>query len=107
MKRRLNIMLSMFQVNKEATIIIKIDDKISSVVGGIGKILQDERKNRDLRQQKVADDLGIARAHLSKIENAKREHTSISTLIRLSDYYDMKLSEVIEKAKLYSEYIQL
>ncbi|CAC7012151.1 MULTISPECIES: helix-turn-helix domain-containing protein [Staphylococcus] len=72
---------------------------------GIGKILQDERKTRNLKQQKVADDLGIARAHLSKIENAKREHTSISTLIRLSDYYNMKLSEVIEKAKLYSDYI--
>ena len=107
MKRLLNIMLSMFQVNKEATVIISVDDKISSVVRGIGKILQDERKTRNLKQQKVADDLGIARAHLSKIENAKREHTSISTLIRLSDYYNMKLSEVIEKAKLYSDYIQL
>lgn len=100
-------MQNMFQGNKGENKIKNIDDKISSVLKGIGKILQDERKSRKLKQQKVADDLGIARSHLSKIENAKREHTSISTLIRLSDYYDMKLSEVIEKAKLYSDYIQL
>lgn len=85
--------------------IICVDDKITSIIKGIGKVFQNERKEAKLFQQKVADDIGIARAHLSKIENGKREHTSISTLIKLSDYYDMKLSEVIEKAQEYSEHI--
>lgn len=84
---------------------ILVDNQIESILKGIGTVLQAERTNRKILQKDAASDLNIARAHLSKIENGKRKNMSISTLIRLCDYYNMKLSEVIEKAKLYSEYL--
>jgi len=73
------------------------------MIKAIGFILKQERERRGYYQSKVAEDIGITRAHLSNIENGKNEAYGIKLLIKLSFYYNTKLSKIIERAEFIIE----
>ncbi len=56
--------------------------------------LKQERKRRNLNQQKVAMDLNISREALSHYENGKRE-PSLDMLLKMSDYFNVSINYLI------------
>lgn len=51
----------------------------------IGQVLREYRENAKLTQKRLAEDIGIQRNYISKIENS-REHPSIELFVKLALY---------------------
>lgn len=52
------------------------------------------RKQRDLTQQKLADDLGIAKSTISMYENGRRE-PDFETSEAIADYFNVRLDDLL------------
>ena len=52
------------------------------------------RKERGLKQQEVADGLGISLRAYQYYERGERE-PQVSVLIRMADYFDLSLDELV------------
>lgn len=61
---------------------------------GSGDRIRKMRKEYQLTQEQLADELGISREYLGKIETGKRG-ASIDILIQISEIYDVSLDYVI------------
>lgn len=57
----------------------------------IGKIIQDQRKNKKLRQYEVSEKTGLSRNYISDIENG-RYMPSVETLSKLANCLDLDLN---------------
>lgn len=61
--------------------------------------LKHQRTLMNLRQDKVAFDLGISASYLSDIENGKREKTSLITYLKIANYYEVSLNNILYRAE--------
>jgi len=61
----------------------------------LGKNLQDLRKNRGIKQQSLAKELGISKQHLSNIESGRRL-PSLDILKKISKYFNVDYSDLLE-----------
>ncbi|PKE73635.1 XRE family transcriptional regulator [Macrococcoides caseolyticum] len=68
--------------------------------------LKNIRNERDLTQREVADDLNMSAPYLSDVENGKRPNTSLLIFLKLAEYYNVKLSDIIDRAELLSRPVQ-
>lgn len=58
--------------------------------------LKELRKKKGVKQQEIADYLGITRAAYTNIENGKRE-TDFDTLNKLANYFDVSIDYLFGK----------
>ena len=58
------------------------------------KRLKDLREDRDLKQQQVADDLGITRSAYSNYENGIRE-IPLAVLMKAADFYQVSVDYLL------------
>ena len=56
------------------------------------------RKERGLKQQEVADGLGISLRAYQYYERGERE-PQLSVLIRMADYFDLSLDELVGRER--------
>ena len=56
------------------------------------------RKERGLKQQEVADGLGISLRAYQYYERGERE-PQVSVLIRMADYFDLSLDELVGRER--------
>lgn len=67
------------------------------------KLLSDEfkimRKERKLTLEDVAFDLNVSSTYIGKIENGNLKKLSLFMYIKLANYYDIDIKEVIGKAE--------
>ena len=56
------------------------------------------RKERGLKQQEVADGLGISLRAYQYYERGERE-PQVSVLIRMADYFDLSLDELVGRKR--------
>ncbi len=59
-----------------------------------GKILLGLRKETGVSQKEVADNCGLERAYISRLERGLSE-PSITTLFKLSDYFGIQIVDLI------------
>lgn len=72
----------------------------------LGTKLKGLRKERNLTQQKVALDIGLAQQSYSHYENGERL-PELDTFLRLSNYYDVSMNYLLgipEKSEAHPEY---
>lgn len=62
----------------------------------LGKVLKARRKELGFNQEKMANEIGIDRKHLSAIENGKQNLT-IETLFKVCKGLKVEIDEVLEK----------
>ena len=60
----------------------------------VGEIIQELRKDRYLRQEDLANAIGITRGALSNYELGSRE-PSIDILWKLADYFEISIDELV------------
>lgn len=72
---------------------------VKAMLVEIGTLLKEERENRGLLQNEVAQTIGLSRQHLSSIEYGKVENYSIRSLILLCDIYNINLSDLIKTSE--------
>lgn len=72
---------------------------VKAMLVEIGTLLKEERENRGLLQNEVAQKIGLSRQHLSSIEYGKVENYSIRSLILLCDIYNINLSDLIKTSE--------
>lgn len=65
------------------------------------------RNERDLTQREVADDLKMSAPYLSDVENGKRPNTSLLIFLKLSEYYNVKFADVINRAEVLSRPMEI
>lgn len=67
------------------------------------KLLSDEfktlRKERKLTLEDVAFDLKVSSTYIGKIENGNLKKLSLFMYIKLANYYDIDIKEIIGKAE--------
>lgn len=61
--------------------------------------LKHQRLLMELKQDKVAFDLGISASYLSDVENGKRGKTSLVTYLAIANYYDVDFKKIIHNAE--------
>lgn len=61
----------------------------------LGRRIFKRRKELDLSQNELAENLDISREHLAKIETAKRT-VSLDLLIEIADKLDTKVKDLID-----------
>lgn len=61
--------------------------------------LKHQRVLMELKQDKVAFDLGISASYLSDVENGKRGKTSLVTYLAIANYYDVDFKKIIHNAE--------
>ena len=64
----------------------------------VGKTIRRIRKKRRLSQEALSGLAGIARTHLTMIENGTKQ-ANMETLFRISQALDLRLSELIRMAE--------
>ena len=64
----------------------------------VGKTIRRIRKKRRLSQEALSGLAGIARTHLTMIENGSKQ-ANMETLFRTSQALDLRLSELIRMAE--------
>ena len=57
----------------------------------IGEEIHKERKRRKISQASMANDLGMSRATISKIESGTVQEIGVRKLIRILEYLDLEL----------------
>lgn len=57
------------------------------------------RKERKLTLEDVAFDLGVSSSYIGKIENGDLKKLSFYMYIKLADYYEVNLKDLIDKAE--------
>ena len=72
------------------------DDK---TVGGTIKSI---RKSRGISQEVLSGLAGIARTHLTMIENGTKQ-ANFATICKIANAFDMKPSELVRKMEEYAE----
>lgn len=70
-----------------------------------GNHLKQERLRRKFTQQKVAQDLNVSRQTISGWET-ENSYPDISSLIRLSDYYQISLDQLLKEDTGMTEYLK-
>lgn len=68
--------------------------KMAIDYGTIGKRLQSRRKERNLTQEKLSEQVNITVVYLSKVENG-RVHPTLELLDSLCEALDLRLSDVL------------
>jgi len=66
----------------------------------IGSKIKEYRKNKNLTQQELAQEVGITRQTLSKLEKGEISKISLGTFIKILEALDLEL-EIIEKRPFY------
>ncbi|WP_436949281.1 helix-turn-helix domain-containing protein [Staphylococcus shinii] len=61
--------------------------------------LKHQRRLMELKQDKVAFDLGISASYLSDVENGKRGKTSLVTYLAIANYYDVDFKLILYRAE--------
>lgn len=64
----------------------------------VGKTIRKIRKKRRLSQEALSGLAGIARTHLTMIENGSKQ-ANLETLFRIAQALDMRLSDLIRTAE--------
>jgi len=67
----------------------------------IGKIIQNQRKNKKMRQYEVSEKTGLSRNYISDIENG-RYMPSVETLSKLANCLDLDLN-VIKMTEIHAQ----
>lgn len=57
--------------------------------------LKELRKTNNLSMDKLGKEINMSSGEISDIENGKKKDPRISTLIRIADYFDVSLDELI------------
>lgn len=57
--------------------------------------LKELRKTNNLSMDKLGKEINMSSGEISDIENGKKKDTRISTLIRIADYFNISLDELI------------
>ena len=57
--------------------------------------LKELRKLNNLSMDKLGKEINMSSCEISDIENGKKKDPRISTLIRIADYFDISLDELI------------
>ena len=68
-----------------------------SVKLGLSERLKELRLRRNLRQEDVARELGISTRSYCRYEYGEREPTA-SLLVRIADFYDVTLDDLVGRA---------
>ncbi|WP_436962804.1 helix-turn-helix domain-containing protein [Staphylococcus shinii] len=63
------------------------------------KELKNVRKDINLSQEKVSEELGITKSYLSQIENGKRERISVMFVYTLTEYYGVPIEYIFKKVR--------
>lgn len=66
------------------------------ILKSIGSSLKVQRHSMLLSQQEVADRTNIPRVYISKIENGQHIEVKLKIIVRLCNFYDIKLSDIIK-----------
>ncbi|MDG0844442.1 helix-turn-helix domain-containing protein [Staphylococcus equorum] len=74
-------------------------DKSVIFLQEVCKELKNVRKDIDLSQEKVSNELGITKSYLSQIENGKRERISVMFVYRLTEFYGVPIEYVFKKVR--------
>lgn len=69
----------------------------------IGKAIVRLRTSRGVSQEKMAYEANIDRRYMSDIENGKR-NISLDVLSKISDYFNLPLSDFLSRAEDYTHY---
>ena len=64
----------------------------------IGAVIRTHRESRNFTQEGFADRIGMHRAYYGALENGKK-NLQLSTLERVCDGLDVRMSEVIREAE--------
>lgn len=64
----------------------------------VGKTIRNIRKKRRLSQEALSGLAGIARTHLTMIENGSKQ-ANMETLFRIAQALDLRLSDLIRMAE--------
>lgn len=57
--------------------------------------LKELRKSNNLSMDKLGKEINMSSGEISDIENGKKKDPRISTLIKIADYFDVSLDELI------------
>ena len=57
--------------------------------------LKELRKTNNLSMDKLGKEINMSSGEISDIENGKKKDPRISTLIKIADYFDVSLDELI------------
>ncbi len=68
----------------------------------IGETIKNIRKSRGISQEVLSGLAGIARTHLTMIENGTKQ-ANFATICKIANAFDMKPSELVRKMEEYSE----
>ncbi|WP_343618637.1 helix-turn-helix transcriptional regulator [Flavobacterium sp.] len=71
-----------------------MDISEETFIANLGIHIRQLREKRGLSQQDLADDCGIPRNQIGRIERAKI-NTGIKTLIRIANAFDIELTELL------------
>ncbi|MDW4404343.1 helix-turn-helix transcriptional regulator [Staphylococcus saprophyticus] len=60
--------------------------------------LKNQRLLKQLKQDRVAFDLGISPSYLSNLENGRRNSTALTTYLAIAEYYDVDFNIIVDNA---------
>lgn len=61
--------------------------------------LKNVRKDLQISQDKVSNELGITKSYLSQIENGKRKRISVMFIYTLTEFYGVPIEYVFKKVR--------
>jgi transcriptional regulator with XRE-family HTH domain len=68
----------------------------SALKKAFGKVLVELRKHQQVSQQEVADNCGIERAYISRLERGLFQPT-ITIIFKIADYFEKSPAEIIQR----------
>jgi transcriptional regulator with XRE-family HTH domain len=71
----------------------------SNLKKAFGKVLAELRKDQEVSQQEVADNCGIERAYISRLERGLSQPT-ITIIFKIAEYFRLPPAEIIQKVDI-------
>ncbi|GGE74711.1 helix-turn-helix domain-containing protein [Sphingomonas prati] len=65
----------------------------------LGEAIRDERQRIGISQEALADEAGLDRSHLGRIERGERNVTLLN-LVRIADGLGLRTSDILSRAEL-------
>lgn len=59
--------------------------------------LREYRKSHGLTMAQLAKEIGVSSGMISDIENGKSKNTTIWTILKLADYFNIPIEDLIER----------
>ncbi|WP_145461777.1 helix-turn-helix domain-containing protein [Staphylococcus saprophyticus] len=75
------------------------DERVKKLLKYISREMKNVRNISERTQEDVGFDLGVSPSYIGKLENGKLEKLSMFMYLKLAEYYDVDIKEVIKKAE--------